>query len=362
MVRERGGKSGGESTNTGSALRVALGGAMLLAVAGAATSAWAHGSNAGRALLRCQEQITSEGIGYSTRLNMKLAGCLLPLNDCAVENAGHPAACKRAVQRCRSLPNEMRSLGDRLVSRTASACSGVGMNKILGDLGFAEQMADCAPTTPRQFAVCLMGDLQEAQSVAMLRLAPAACDLLDEAGLQGVVPATLCAPDDACEEPEPPTCENQFCGGPEDLACPAGMVCNKHDDMCGTDAAGVCVAMPTGCEDATPVCGCDGQTYASDCARVMAGVTQAHDGACTMEMECSSSSQCGAGNYCEFPMGECGESQMGVCRPMQDAACEMCGAYAMGQVCGCDGVTYPSECARIAAGISKLNDGFCFVF
>jgi hypothetical protein len=359
MISERGGKN----LDMGSALRIALGGAMVLAVVSAATSASAHGSNAGRALLRCQEQITSEGIGYSTRLNQKLARCLLPLNDCAVENAGHPSACARAVQRCRSLPGEMRALGDRMVSRTMGGCSGVGMNKLLGDLGFAEQMADCAPTNTRQFAECLMGNLQEAEAVAMLRLAPASCSLLGAAGLQDVVPASLCTPgDDECEDPEPPTCENQYCGGPEGLGCPDGMVCNKHDDMCGEDAAGVCVTAPSACEAASPVCGCDGQTYASDCARMVAGVTHARDGACTVETACTSSMQCGSGNYCEFPSGECGESQMGVCRPMDDPSCEMCGDYAMGQVCGCDGVTYGSECARIAAGVSKLADGFCFVF
>lgn len=358
MVSERGGKH----LDMGSAVRIALAGAMMVAVVGATTTAWAHGSNAGRALLRCQEQITSEGMGYVTRLNQKLARCLLPLNDCAVENAGHPAACARAVQRCRSLPGEMRALGDRMVSRTMGGCSGVGMNTLLGDLGFAEQMADCAPTNTRQFAECLMGDLQDAQAVAMLRLAPAACTLLDDAGLQDVVPASLCAADDACEIPDPPTCENQYCGGPEGVACPDGMVCDKHDDMCGADAAGVCVTAPSACADATPVCGCDGQTYASDCARLVAGVTHAYDGDCMAETACTSSTQCGAGNFCDFPSGECGESQMGVCRPMDDPSCEMCGEYAMGQVCGCDGVTYGSECARIAAGVSKLADGFCFVF
>jgi hypothetical protein len=372
--------------------RRAVGIALMLAVMSATPCAWAHGAKhdakpdpkhgakrdakpdpkpdpkhdakASKALLRCQEQITSEGLGYTSRLNQKLARCLLPLNDCAVENAGHPAACARAVQRCRALPNDMRSLADRMVSRIASVCSGVGMNKILGDLGFAEQMADCAPTTPRQFAVCLVANLQQAESIAMLRLAPASCDLLDDAGLLNAVPASLCqvGGGGGSEEPGSPTCENQYCGGPQDLACPDGMVCDKHDDMCGTDAAGVCVPMPTECQDDAPVCGCDGQTYASDCDRLQAGVTHAYDGACAVATPCSSSSQCGAGSYCEFSTGDCGESQSGVCRPMEDPSCEMCSAYAMGQVCGCDGMTYPSECARIAAGVSKLADGSCWMF
>lgn len=357
------GTHGDKTSERRSALRIAMGGALVLAVVCAATSAWAHGSNPGRALLRCQQQITSEGIGYTSRLNGKLARCLLPLNDCAVENAGHPAACARAVQRCRSLPGDMHALGERLVARTVNACGGVGMNKLLGDLGFAEQMADCGPANAREFAECLMADLQEAEAVAMLRLAPAACDLLDDAGLLDAVPASLCTSDgDDCEQPEPPTCESQYCGGPGALGCPDGMVCNRHDAMCGTDAAGVCVPAPSSCADASPVCGCDGQTYGSDCARIMAGVTHAHDGACMVATACTSSSQCGAGAFCEFPSGECGESQMGVCRPLDDPSCAMCGEYAMGEVCGCDGVTYPSECARMAAGISKLADGFCFVF
>ncbi|MCW5892290.1 MAG: hypothetical protein KIT14_17350 [bacterium] len=351
-------KRGGKTFDTGGVLGLAL----MLAVVGAATSAGAHGSNPGRALLRCQEQITSEGLGYTNRLNGKLARCLLPLGECAVENAGRPAACARAVQRCRSLPADVRALGDRLVARTQNACNGVAMSKLLGDLGFAAQMADCAPKNTREFAVCLMGDLQEAEAIAMLRLAPAACGLLEAAGLRNVVPASLCTPGGSCEAPEPPTCENQYCGGPDGLGCPAGMVCNRHDAMCGADAAGVCVPAPAACEEASPVCGCDGQTYASDCARLVAGVTQAYDGACTVETACTSSAQCGAGGYCEFPSGDCGESQTGVCRPMNDPSCEMCVEYAMGQVCGCDGVNYPSECARRAAGVSKLADGYCFTF
>jgi hypothetical protein len=62
---------------------------------------------------------------------------------------------------------------------------------------------------------------------------------------------------------------------------------------------------------------------------------------------CTSSLACGAGRYCVFEGGTCGESSAtGRCltRP---ASCE--GATG-GAACGCSGMTYPSECHAAMAG------------
>jgi hypothetical protein len=69
--------------------------------------------------------------------------------------------------------------------------------------------------------------------------------------------------------------------------CPDGTTkCTGIDDGCGyikAGAPGVCRPIPSGsiCGTLTqPVCGCDGVTYANDCARKAAGTGYSHGGAC----------------------------------------------------------------------------------
>ncbi|HEY0709911.1 MAG TPA: Kazal-type serine protease inhibitor domain-containing protein [Polyangia bacterium] len=61
---------------------------------------------------------------------------------------------------------------------------------------------------------------------------------------------------------------------------------------------------------------------------------------------------CGPKEFCEVTGGTC--SSAGVCRPKPEA-CDL--NYA--PVCGCDRITYGNDCARAAAGVSKLHDGEC---
>lgn len=71
------------------------------------------------------------------------------------------------------------------------------------------------------------------------------------------------------------------CGS--DRVCGDGLVCEPLS--CGTED-GVCVPLPSECaeiESHSPlgeVCGCDGETYAGDCERLLAGVGLAYRGAC----------------------------------------------------------------------------------
>jgi len=86
--------------------------------------------------------------------------------------------------------------------------------------------------------------------------------------------------DDACAPAD--------CGGPGGPLCPEGQFCERPEDTCDTNLAGVCLDA-SGCFDPCAgslslscpwVCGCDGQSYPSDCDRRLAGVSRAHEGTC----------------------------------------------------------------------------------
>ena len=63
------------------------------------------------------------------------------------------------------------------------------------------------------------------------------------------------------------------CGGSGDPPCSAGAYCAWSDKRCGALTHGACAATPsaTCTAQATPVCGCDGNNYPSDCDAAKAG-------------------------------------------------------------------------------------------
>jgi hypothetical protein len=74
----------------------------------------------------------------------------------------------------------------------------------------------------------------------------------------------------------------QACGGPLDVACPEGEFCKQELGACLDPAAtGACAPRPQGCDAIfDPVCGCDGESYSSECSAWSSGVSAATYGTC----------------------------------------------------------------------------------
>jgi len=94
-------------------------------------------------------------------------------------------------------------------------------------------------------------------------------------------PCAVTVPDAAPPPPydagPPPSDASQTClaGG-----CGSWAIC----DITGCGNTGVCVAKPVNCPFLwDPVCGCNYQTYANNCIRLLAGVALMHPGACSQD-------------------------------------------------------------------------------
>lgn len=78
---------------------------------------------------------------------------------------------------------------------------------------------------------------------------------------------------------------------------------------------------------------------------------------------------CGRGQYCEYALGrcpDCGETSESVCPGEERAPFGYCRdrvdeatCVPAFDICGCDGVTYPSDCHRQAAGVPARSVGAC---
>lgn len=140
--------------------------------------------------------------------------------------------------------------------------------------------------------------------------------------------------------------------------CKQNEYCAKPAGTCGTFLAGTCEDRPELCPPLySPVCGCDGQTYSSECDAHSAGVNVDYSGECGGEPGCYSNEECGdsSGNlkqFCLYDVGVCWGP--GTCTEYPTTCGDI---YA--PVCGCDYVTYENECMAHISGVSVMYEGEC---
>jgi len=139
----------------------------------------------------------------------------------------------------------------------------------------------------------------------------------------------------------------------EDGDCAADEYCVKPLGEC--DGPGKCAAVLEGVSCMAlwdPVCGCDGKTYSNWCYAAQAGVSVDYAGMC--DDGCLDDDDCGTGEYCAKPPGEC--DGVGECAEVPvGMAC-----FALWDpVCGCDGKTYSNACYALVAGMSIDYVGEC---
>ena len=108
---------------------------------------------------------------------------------------------------------------------------------------------------------------------------------------------------------------------------------------------------------------CDGNTYSNECAAHSSGVSVSMEGSCesspgdSCEIDSTGggTDTCTGPFFCKLKTGECNKRSAihsGKCASLM-AMCTM----DMNEVCGCDGKTYPNECAAHTSGVSVSKTG-----
>ena len=223
--------------------------------------------------------------------------------------------------------------------------------------------------------------------------APDGCDLCDCA--KGALRCTTraCPPlPKPCGARAGNTCtSNEYCAYAEGASCGAA------------DAEAVCATRPGACDTIySPVCACDGQTYASSCVAAQAGSGILHAGPCSgsgrscvvggvtypdgaanisagdgcntcscsdgvlacTKKACPAPKPCGgfagftcdASEYCAYVDGQlCGATDASATCLPRPGTC----STDVSPVCGCDGKGYSNACLAAQAGVGYGSKGAC---
>lgn len=156
------------------------------------------------------------------------------------------------------------------------------------------------------------------------------------------------------------TCPTSACGGIQALACADPTTyCQFPLGTCtSADPSGTCAAVPASCSTfSSPVCGCDGHTYANACEAAKAKVSVASAGPCS----CGGPGgvTCAADEFCSYgtstTAGSClTPDSLGSCEPRPTTCVGV-----ISTVCGCDGNTYANPCEAAKAGWAVALTGAC---
>jgi hypothetical protein len=110
------------------------------------------------------------------------------------------------------------------------------------------------------------------------------CVLVGGCGCEGSDCDALYDSEEQCRAAHPDCPTGNDCGGFSGQSCESYAWCDYADDApaCGgADALGECKIRPETCPEIfSPVCGCDGTTYSSECHAHGAGVDIASTGEC----------------------------------------------------------------------------------
>ncbi|MFO0755656.1 MAG: Kazal-type serine protease inhibitor domain-containing protein [Byssovorax sp.] len=154
--------------------------------------------------------------------------------------------------------------------------------------------------------------------------------------------------------PLPTGCQSTCTSSSE---CDSSEYCSIQTAACLTPRSlGFCKVRPDACTDVlSPVCGCDGKTYANACEAARAGFSAAANGQCGANCGGQSAAKCSTGQFCDYPVGACSESSpTGSCKEAPNSCPDL-----IAPVCGCDGKTYDNACKASQAQVSISANGEC---